>query len=348
MGNLILGEIKKILRPKALITMAVIFIVFFILIALFYNINWDNFMELASRQTGNPDLVVYVDTAFGGSDYLYELTAENVDERIAAYNELYRQAIESEGGLDYYYKSVVTVLEYVKVNNLYGQELNIGEVSGRFTSAENFTLTYSTTLVFIITIYAIVTMSGLYADEYRNGTIKNIMIKPITANQLTLAKLIAMCAVLLGLLLTATLIGFLYGLAAYGTVSTVKVLLVFNAKHVFSATFGTYVLLMLISSCISIVSYGLLAFSLGTLFKRKTPAILVSLAVCLGIFSLVLSLINIKRFGFSSALSLSSYFIPDLSLPYKANFFISLGMLIVYNALFYFALFFSTNKRDIA
>jgi hypothetical protein len=68
----------------------------------------------------------------------------------------------------------------------------------------------------------------------------------------------------------------------------------------------------------------------------------------LGIISSLLSFIKIDRFMFSKVNELSRFLTLDYGAPYKSNFFIAMPMLVLYNALMYFGVFFATNKRDIA
>lgn len=346
LGKLILGEIKKLMRPKALITVIILFIIFFILFAVFYNINWDNVLNQLAEQSGG-EISGYIDILNGEIDFLKDIDETNIDIRLAYYQEMYNGAIAEENGFDYYYQGVITILNYVKANNLYGQTLNIAGYNGISVSAEAFTTSYFSIVLAILIVYAVVAMVGLYADEYKNGTIKLVMLRPVTVNQVTSAKIIAMFTVLLGLLGIATLIGFLYGLAAFGSVSATKLIVLFNARHIWEMTYGGYVFLTMFLGAMSMLSYGMLGFALGTVLKRKTPAILIGLVIMLGIIPSILKFLSIDRFMFSKNTDLSAYLTLNFGLPHKSNFFIAMPMLIVYNAILYFGAFFITNKRDI-
>lgn len=346
LGKLVLGEIKKVMRPKSLITIGIIFIVLFVLFAVFYNINWEGILNDLAEQSGG-EVSEYIEIFNSELSFLKDVDETNINEKIAFYQGEYNKAIEEENGFDYYYKGVITVLNYVKSNNLYGQTLNIAGESGFTASAENFAMTYFSTVLSVLIIYAIVVMVGLYADEYKSGTIKLVMLRPVTQNIVTLSKIIAMFTVLLSLLGITTLVGYLYGLAAFGNVSMTKVLVVFNARHIWQMTYGGYVFLLMLLGSASLLSFGMLAFSLGTILKKKTLAIIIGFVVMLGIISSLLSFIGIDRFMFSKVNDLSGFLQLDYNAPYKANFFIAMPMLIVYNAIMYFGVFFSTNKRDI-
>ncbi|NLL56274.1 MAG: ABC transporter permease subunit [Clostridiales bacterium] len=346
LGKLILGEIKKILRPKSLITIGVLFVIFFILFAVFYNINWDSLLDSIATETEG-EVGELIEILEGEIDFLVDVDKTNVDSYISFYQSEYQRALEQENGLDYYYKGVVTILRYVKANDLFGQDIKIAGQPTIKASAENFAMTYFSTVLAILYIYAIVVMAGLYADEYKNGTIKLVMLRPVTPTSVILAKIIAMFIVLLSLLGITTLIGFLYGLAAFGSVGMTKVLVLFNARHIWRMSYSGYVFLTMALSAISLLSYGMLSFSLGTVLKRKTWAILLGLVAMLSIIASILSFLGIDRFMFSKISNLSDYFTLNYGAPYKASFFIAMPMLIVYNALMYFAVFFITNKRDI-
>lgn len=346
-GKLFLGELKKILRPKTLLILSILFVIFFVIFALIYNINIEATM-LSVEETGNETLDEYIDLINQESQLFKDVTAENIDGYITVYGEMYDTSVEDGDGMDYYNKGILTLLEYVKANNLYGENLNIaGYTSFADTNAEDFAMSYFSIVLSILIVYSIVAMAGLYVDEYKNGTIKLIMLRPITRNQLTLAKILAMFTALLGLLGVTTLIGYLYGLAAYGSVSTTQFLVLFNARHVSVMTYGGYVFINMLFGAVSLLTYGLLSFTLGTLFRKKTPAILIGFVIMLGIISTLLSLIDLERFLLSTNIDLGSYFGLSYSVPAKANFFIAMPMLLLYSALMYFGTFFVTNKRDI-
>jgi ABC-2 type transport system permease protein len=345
-GKLYLGEMKKLLRPKAVIILAIIFVVFFVIFAVFYNINWEAAMiEYAESEE---DVSEYIDTIFAQSSIFETVTPEDIDSYIDIYESEYNTSVENEDGLDYYYKGTVTLLNYIKANDLYGQDLNIaGYTSLEQTSAEDFAMTYFSFVLSILIIYAIVAMASIYVDEYKNGTIKLMMMRPITRNQLTLAKILSMFTVLLGYLGIATLIGYLYGLAAFGSASTEKFLVLFNATSVSEMNYGGYVFLEFLFGAISMLSYGLLSYTLGTVFRKKTPAILIGLVIMMGLVSSILSFISVDRFLFSNNINLIYYWELSYIMPAKANFFIAMPVLVLYLAVMYFVAFYLTNKRDI-
>lgn len=351
-GNLFLGELKKILRPKTLIILAVVFVIFFVMFAVMYNVNIEEAIRSALEQSEGVELEEYMDILYNNNDIFKQTTPENIDVYIETYQQAYNESVKSGLDTDFYHKGMVTMLKYIKDNGLYGQDLKIAgynEFESIFeTSAESFATTYFSTVVTILTIFALVSMVGLYGDEYNSGTIKLVMMRPITRNRLTFAKLLAMYTVLITLLGASTLISYLYGLAAFGGAPKSQVLVLFNAVKVLKMSFSGYIFFTMVLSAISLLTTALLAFTLGTAIRKKTPAILLGLAVGLGIIASVLSFMGIERFLFSTNLNLSIYFGLSAGVPYKGNFFIGLPMLIVYSAVLYFALFFVANKRDLA
>lgn len=346
-GKLYLGEIKKILRPKVVLTLCIVFIIFFIIFAIVYNINWENTLMQAMEQLGDTQYSSYMEI-FEESNIFKNLTAESVESYIEVFQNEYQISIKDGNGLDYYYKGVLTMLDYVKEHNLYGQTLNIAGYNVFIKStAEDFALAYFSVVLGILIIYSVVAMAGLYLDEYKSGTIKLIMIRPLTRNRLTWAKILAMFTLLLGFLGITTLIGYLYGLAAFGSAGKSAVYIIFNARKVFVASYSFYVFIKLLFGSLSLLSFGMLSFCIGTLLRKKTSAILIGLVISLGIIANILSFLKIGRFLFSVNADLSNYFGLTYNLPHKANFFIAMPLFIVYNLIFYLSTFLVTNKRDI-
>ncbi|MDY4655709.1 MAG: ABC transporter permease subunit [Eubacteriales bacterium] len=361
-GKLYLGELKKLARPKALITLAVLCVALFIVFVIIYNMQIEeplNTLREAAESTEN-----FTETTGDGvfdyyQDYISAATPENVDELIAELNETKKtyeernKKKETKGQYGAAIKELrcgIAMLEYMKAHNVYGKNLNVEGYASYYAvkNAESFALYYFRTIAAILTIYGIVMAAGLYADEYARGTIKLVMLRPVTKNQVTTAKLLALFTYILGILGVASLLGYAYGAIAYKSVSAEKVYVVFNASSVFACTVGGTVLYKMFFAAVKVLSFASLSYAIGTILRKKTPAIILSFIVYLGIISALFTIFGGERFLFSTNTDLSVYFGFGVGEYINGgNFFLALPLLVIYLAAIISSTYLVVNKRDV-
>ncbi|MCI5790679.1 MAG: ABC transporter permease [Clostridiales bacterium] len=361
-GKLYLGELKKLARPKALITLAVLCVALFIVFVIIYNMQIEeplNTLREAAESTEN-----FTEATGDGvfdyyQDYISAATPENVDELIAELNETKKtyeernKKKETKGQYGAAIKELrcgIAMLEYMKAHNVYGKNLNVEGYASYYAvkNAESFALYYFRTIAAILTIYGIVMAAGLYADEYARGTIKLVMLRPVTKNQVTTAKLLALFTYILGILGVASLLGYAYGAIAYKSVSAEKVYVVFNASSVFACTVGGTVLYKMFFAAVKVLSFASLSYAIGTILRKKTPAIILSFIVYLGIISALFTIFGGERFLFSTNTDLSVYFGFGVGEYINGgNFFLALPLLVIYLAAIISSTYLVVNKRDV-
>ncbi len=245
-------------------------------------------------------------------------------------------------------KAKLTAYKYMRDHNLYEKDVKFLGVNYDISvSADGFASNYMSVVTSIIAIYAIVVGAGLLADEYKNGTIKLLLTRPITKNQLITAKLLAALTISLGMASLFSLVGFIYGLIAFDAETTSVIYLVFNATSVTKSTVGAYLFGTYVISLLKIATMCLLAYFIGTLARKKTTGIIVTIIIHLGIISAILGLLPIEIGLLTPNMDLTSYFVAGSSVPIYGNFFISLAVYIVYLAAMTFGLYFTVNKRDV-
>ena len=386
-----LGEFRKLIRPRGLIILAVIFVIFFIFFAIIYNINfetlYDNILG-ALEESGMMDgqgSIVYVDGEFKhkvdegiyiseaeyaeeygyiNCDYFTLANADNVDtiiEELKEYRDYYKANSDSDRFGDYEQQAAlltgsIKILEYMKANNLYGVEVD-GNRGGMFSgvslffmgSAEGFTQAYFEAVIAILLIYGVVVAAGLYADEYSKGTIKLVMLRPVSRNTMTTAKLLALFSYLSAILFSATFIAFIYGIIKFGSNSTDTLLVLFNNRSVFKSTVGGKAMLEMFLQLIELFASVSFAYMLGTVMRKKTGAIVLSFVILAGIVSAIFSAfgVGIERFLFSTNTDLTRYFGLPYNMSVKDNFFIALPVLVGYLAAILAALYLTVEKRDV-
>ena len=361
-GKLYLGELKKLARPKALITVAVLCVVLFIVFVIIYNMQVEeplNTLREAAESTENFTETTGDDVFDYYQDYISAATPENVDELIAELNETKKtyeernKKKETKGQYGAAIKELrcgIAMLEYMKAHNVYGKNLNVEGYACYYAAknAESFALYYFRLIAGILAIYGIVMAAGLYADEYARGTIKLVMLRPVTKNQVTTAKLLALFTYILGILGVASLLGYVYGAIAYKSVSAEKVYVVFNASSVFISTVGGTVFYKMFFAAVKVLSFASLSYAIGTILRKKTPAIILSFIVYLGIISALFMIFGGERFLFSTNTDLSVYFgFGEDEYIIGGNFFLALPMLVIYLAAIISSTYLVVNKRDV-
>lgn len=354
LGRIYAGELRKIVRPKSMIVLTVVLSVFLFVYAIFYN-----FIGNLSQIVGSSGALDQ-ETEQATEDFDFQnLSEENVDFFIQALQQnIDELEKEYKGKFGYrYYASVFSAkaqlkaVEFMKENRLYdikvlGYNYSFNSFMSE-TTADGFAQDYMSVVASVIAIYAVVLGAGLLADEYRNGTIKLLLTRPITKNQLITAKLLAaltVCGAFMGIF---SLIGYIYGLIAFKSVATESIYLVFNARSVIKSSVGAYLFGDFVMQLVQIATMLMIAYFLGTLARKKTTGIIVTLLIELGIVSSILGLLPIQIGLLVPNLSLMNYFDASATVPTYGNFFISLVVDLVYIAAVTFGLYYSVNKRDV-
>lgn len=353
-GRIYLGELKKIVRPKAMIILAAVLVVLLIGYAIFFNLVGD-FTKMINETIETEDGQI-----IPGFQQDYTFTEEKVEEEIAMLEgevaELEEEYKMEKNGYNVYasmfsMRARLTALKYVKEHKLYGQDarfLGVNySIGGAILTADGFVFDYMAAVASVMAIYAIVIGAGLLTDEFKNGTIKLLLTRPISKNQLISAKLLAALTVSLGIGALFTLIGYIYGLIAFSSESTLPIYLVFNSKKVIRSTVGGYLFGSFLLSLCRIATMCLIAYFIGTFFRKKTTGIVVTIVIHLKIISGILGLFPVQIALLVPNMNLINYFVPDASVPIYGNFFISLAVYVVYLAATVFGLYYSVNKRDV-
>ena len=178
-GRLYLGELRKQTSKSAIITLVIIMAVLLLLTAVLFDAVNDMIEEALQGDEATFESVYTEESA----KQLLEYYRGELDKAVAA---------KEEAGFDYYrnydsvymYESYVAFMEYVIDNELYGVE--IASVSngvlnaGAGVTAETFTTTVGSMLILLVVIYAAIVAGGTFADEYKRGTVKMLLIRPVS------------------------------------------------------------------------------------------------------------------------------------------------------------------------
>ena len=350
------GELKKLIRPKALFILAAIIIIFLII----YGISYDFMVEVA--QSGEIEDVQdgSIIDIFGAryQKQIYdESTVEGLiqiaENRIENLQTQRQDDILSRLDYDALYeeKSYLKALQYIQDKELYGVEIEIFSPNALFgveRSAQGFMQGFVSMLLSILLIYGVVLGSISYAEEMDQGTLKMLFMRPITRNKVTSAKLLALFSVMGGVFLLSILLAYSYALIRYGIGGGHSLIIVFNAMSVFKSTGGLALFITIMFSLLQVYAMAILGFALGTVIRKRTLAIIIGVILNLGIVSTLLSFLKLGRYLFTTSSNLGIYFGVTSIIPAGGNFFLATVLLVVYLAIFLAATYISFNKRDIA
>lgn len=351
--KLYFGELKKIFSLKTALIMLAIFILGFVVVSISFNAlkgitdatpDIDFGEELGSNKinVSKADATALVDAL--------EQQLEIAQQEKAKAGYKYYMSIFSPVNEIYYYKSQIAIYNYIIDNNLYNQDVyyydeTLYTVNNLIAQqATPFASTMLAMFTFLLSIYALIIGSGAYSTEMRNGTLKILLLSPITRNQLTLAKLLAVLTIIAAAFLTVFICIVTYSYIAYKDTAS-SMLFVFNAIGVFKAGYSFPLFLSAMSLFVKTAAYGIMAFCFGTLTRKRIFGFVIPYALDLG--AQLVGLLGLSRFWITNVINFSAFFGTGIGLSAGSNFFISLPLAIAYIGGMIALSFTVVNKRDI-
>lgn len=389
-SKLYLWEIKKMISTKGLIVLAIIAVLAILLINGMFNISTevtlpaerpgdapagDESMPLPEEEEEAP---FAEEEVIPGLSFDYEQGAYTVTEQAARMMlesaRQYYEQVKAETVKDKYFyrgndtlytaKAELAMWQYVVDKKLYDTPFRpysgmaaLALNSLNQKTAQGFMSLYLSVMGSAIIIYGIVCGANAYGKEIKKGTLKMVMIRPLSRDKLTAAKLLAALSLATAFFITAIVIAYIFGIIAYKNVVFDKVIYVFNASRAFVASSNFILFLVIGSLLVQIWGYAVFAMSLSTITKSNVIGIIIPVLINMGITNLVLSFFGLSRFLFSYSIGmLAEYFTVSPmvfrfsagSLTGGADFWLSLGILSAYLAVFVASTFFVFKKRDVA
>ncbi|MDQ0214604.1 ABC-2 type transport system permease protein [Oikeobacillus pervagus] len=266
-------------------------------------------------------------------DWKKELTQENVNHKKQLENgdisKSYKQYLEKE----------VAINEYRIEHNLtpYSKE-----------SVWSFTMNASD-LIQIVGLFVIVIAAGIVASEFTWGTVKLLLIRPISRSKILISKYITV--MLFGVTMLALMfsLSFILGAILFGTGGENTYLAYIDGEVVEQSMFLHLIKFYLLNS-IGIFMLSTLAFLISSVFRNSSLAIGISLFL-LFTGGTVTYLISTKfdwaKYILFANTDLMQYENGTVLIEGMTPAF-SVTMLIIYFVLFQFITFFFFNKRDVA
>ncbi len=203
----------------------------------------------------------------------------------------------------------------------------------------------SSMLIGLITVYGVVIAARSYSTEFRSGTIKILMVRPITRNQLTTAKLCATVTNVTFVYVVVSLLTFFTSLKYQG--DNTLTLFSFNAGAFTLAPAGMMVFYIMLLDYLTIISWVLFSFAVSTLSKHLVTGIVSYLF--LPLIGTILHLIGLDVIDISTNMSWSPFLGGNEGpTPTYGNFFITLVFWTIYVIGSTVLTYYVVNKRDLA
>lgn len=353
MKNLFLWEIRKNVKKGAIVGVSIALVVLLVLIAVAFNLIYEVMqdgmfaVENGALPEETPETGIPEETGY----YLSESDLDAmIDETRRALEEEEKDYAENKNATGYAsvfrQKTALATLEYAKKHGLFDKEVKLYGINyAPSLTAESFVSMYLAVVALIVSVYGIVLAANTYPNEYKSGTIKLLMTRPIGKNSLTAAKLLSLYAVLAVFFFVPLLLAYAYGAIAFGTEATESVVYGFNAMGAGRTTVGALAFGEVMNKFLGVIVLATVSFSLATLTRNSVAGLLPALVILLGLGGLLNGL-GISAFLLSEAMDLSVYFGLN-TVPYHGNFFLSLGIVVFWLVAALVGTFVVTEKRDV-
>ncbi|WP_078381259.1 ABC transporter permease [Sutcliffiella halmapala] len=203
-------------------------------------------------------------------------------------------------------------------------------------------------LTSIITLFVVIIAGGMIASEFTWGTIKLLMIRPISRSKILFAKYISVLVFMVIFYVILFVTSFLVGAIAFGMDSTTELLYINGnvlALHPF-----LYILIKTLLSSLGVIMFATIAFMISSVFRNNSLAIGISLFL-LFTGTQITVLVSMKyEWAKYSPFANTNFtsFIEGMPVVAGTTFGFSLVMFLVYFILLHVISFFTFVKRDIA
>ncbi|OAT84351.1 hypothetical protein A6P54_03410 [Bacillus sp. MKU004] len=250
----------------------------------------------------------------------------------------------SENGMDNYSKGMfeknIAINEYRIKNDI---EPNTKETVWTFVETNGFAVT-------LVGLFAIIVAAGIVASEFSWGTIKLLLIRPISRTKILLSKYITV--ILYGVTMLAILfaVSFLIGLILFGGTGQ-SVHLAYIDGEVVEQNMVGYLIKTYLLKSIDVTMMATMAFMISTVFRSSSLAIGLSLFL-LFMGSNATGLLAMKfdwaKYSLFANTDLTQYTGFSQPMVKGMTMGFSITMLLIYFAVFQLLAFFVFRKRDVA
>lgn len=228
----------------------------------------------------NKSILEYDDSYYDDDNWREQMVAEN--EKIVAENEQYQQDLEedTEGEVEFF---VIPNMDIVEQNNYYLEN----DIQPTRYGAGQF-VAESAGLLSVVSLLTIIIAAGIVAHEFRWGTIKLLLIRPISRMKILLSKYISVLLFAFITLLFVIIISWITGAILFGVEGANAQMLLYNYSDDF--TTYNYRVVSLMSEILKGFGYGLVnlimmttfAFMISSVFRNSSLAIGTAIFLMMG------------------------------------------------------------------
>lgn len=207
----------------------------------------------------------------------------------------------------------------------------------------------TTTFTGIAALFTIVIAAGIVASEFSWGTIKLLLIRPVSRTKILLAKYTSTLLFALLMLILLFSSSFLVGIVFFGFSGTETPYLSFSNGRVVEQNMVTHIIELFAFRSINLIMMVTLAFMISTVFRSSSLAIGISLFLMFTGPQIVqfLSQYGWVKYILFANTDLQQY-TTGTPIVEGMTMTFSIVMLLIYFGLFAFLSLFTFNKRDIA
>ncbi|MCA1056262.1 ABC transporter permease [Rossellomorea aquimaris] len=288
-------------------------------------------------------LIIGIVGAFEKYDDSKVKESENWKQELSMQIEGDKKALSQEG-IDKFSKSRIeqniALNEYRIENDI---QPNSKETVWTFVETNGFAVT-------LVGLFAIIVAAGIVAGEFSWGTIKLLLIRPISRTKILLSKYITV--ILYGVMMLAVLfaVSFLVGLILFGGTGQSVHLAYIDGKVVEQNMIGFLIKNYLLKS-IDVTMMATMAFMISTVFRSSSLAIGISLFLLFmgaNATGLLAMKFDWAKYSLFANTDLTQYTGFGQPLVEGMTMGFSITMLIIYFVLFQLLAFLVFNKRDVA
>ena len=258
-------------------------------------------------------------------------------------NQTLMEQIETEGEEDPFIESTnMTLIE----ENTYHLENDIrpyGYNAGDFVLDNLFTTS-------LVSLFVIIIAGGIVANEFRWGTIKQLLIRPISRSTILLSKYIAVLLFTLVTLLFLLAASIIVGLIAYGLPAINPEIIVTRPDGMSSNGMLSEIVMQYGFKVLNIIVLATFGFMISSIFRSSALAIGLSMFL---MFVGTTAAQALAQYAWSKYIlfantDLSVYFTPYGPIREEMTVGFSVGVIAVYMLIFIIAAWAVFTKRDVA
>jgi ABC-2 type transport system permease protein len=268
---------------------------------------------------------------------------DNWKQELTAQVESDKQVL-SENGMDKYSKGMfeknIAINEYRIKNDI---EPNKKETVWTFVETNGFAVT-------LVGLFAIIVAAGIVAGEFSWGTIKLLLIRPISRTKILLSKYITVILYGVTMLVILFAVSSLLGLILFGG-SGQSVHLAYIDGDVVEQNIVWYLIKTYLLLSIDVTMMATMAFMISSVFRSSSLAIGISLFLLFagGNATAILAMkFDWAKYSLFANTDLTQYTGFSQPMVEGMTMGFSITMLLIYFAIFQFLAFFVFKKRDVA